>query len=194
MSYRIIIILFLLCQTITSFSQKILKITEIEESNAIFQDYIEVYVDSTNALDFEQISSEDFSKHFVPVSEFVLNEGEALALTRLMGKSNRTKRLSIVTGSYTSQDDELLADAWSKLSRHFNEVIGRSALYPELPIEEIWRVLEDNEVIERGDIMHSTARTPKCEADDSAGMTVSEARIRYSGQLGYILEKVTRKE
>ena len=70
MSQRIIIILFLLCPAVTSFSQKILKITDIEESNAIFQDYIEVYVDSTNSLNFDQISSEDFSKYFIPVSEF----------------------------------------------------------------------------------------------------------------------------
>ena len=70
MSQRLIIILFLLCLTFTSFSQKVLKITTIEESNAIFQDYIEVYVDSTNSLEFDQISSKDFSKYFVPVSEF----------------------------------------------------------------------------------------------------------------------------
>ena len=70
MSQRVTIILFLLSLALTSFSQKILKITNIEESNAIFQDYIEVYVDSTNSLDFDQISSEDFSKNFVPVSGF----------------------------------------------------------------------------------------------------------------------------
>ncbi len=64
MSQRVTIILFLLSLAITSFSQKILKITNIEESNAIFQDYIEVYVDSTNSLDFDQISSEDYQQVF----------------------------------------------------------------------------------------------------------------------------------
>ncbi len=70
MSQRVTIILFLLSLALTSFSQKILNITTIEESNAIFQDYIEVYVDSTNSLDFDRISSDAYSKYFVPASDF----------------------------------------------------------------------------------------------------------------------------
>lgn len=70
MNQRIIIIAFLLCLAFTSFSQKILKVTTVEESNAIFQDYIEVYTDTTNSLDLTLISSEEYRKRFVPVSEF----------------------------------------------------------------------------------------------------------------------------
>jgi hypothetical protein len=70
MNTRIIILFFLLCQTFASFSQKILRITGVEEANTLILDYIEVYVDTSNSLDFDQISSGEYAGRFIPVSVF----------------------------------------------------------------------------------------------------------------------------
>jgi serine phosphatase RsbU (regulator of sigma subunit) len=70
MNQRIIISIFLLCLASLSFSQNIFRLTTVEEANEKIQNYIEVYTDSTNSLDFDQISSEEYRKNFIPVSKF----------------------------------------------------------------------------------------------------------------------------
>lgn len=70
MNPRLFILIFLLCQTFVSFSQKILKITGVEEANTLILDYMEVYVDTTNSLGFDQISSGEYAERFIPVSVF----------------------------------------------------------------------------------------------------------------------------
>lgn len=70
MNQRIIIFAILLYLASSSYSQKILKITSVEEANALIQDHIEVYVDSTNLLDFNQVSSKEYAGRFIPVSVF----------------------------------------------------------------------------------------------------------------------------
>ena len=70
MNQRIILFTILLYLASSSYSQKILKITSVEEANALIQDHIEVYVDSTNLLDFNQVSSKEYAGRFIPVSVF----------------------------------------------------------------------------------------------------------------------------
>jgi len=69
MFQRILIIAFLCCPTFTLFSQKILKIEGIEESNEAIRQLIEVYVDTSNSLDIDQLLKEHRNGSFIKRSD-----------------------------------------------------------------------------------------------------------------------------
>ena len=66
----VLIFLFLIFFTINAFSQKVLRMPDIERSDEVLVDFIEIYRDSINTLDINQIKSEKYINDFVPVSDF----------------------------------------------------------------------------------------------------------------------------
>ena len=70
MSHKTLIFFLLNFITFSAFSQRSLRIPDIEKSFEIPASLIKVYCDSTNSLTANQIKSEKLSGYFVPISDF----------------------------------------------------------------------------------------------------------------------------
>ena len=64
------VLLSLFLASISSSAQEVLKINSIEQANEQIEDYIYIYVDTTNALDISQISEIKGQNLFLPLNQF----------------------------------------------------------------------------------------------------------------------------
>jgi len=67
---KVLISAFLIFITLNAFPQKELRISNTEQSDIVLGDFIEIYRDSTNSLNLDQIQSEKFINRFLSLSDF----------------------------------------------------------------------------------------------------------------------------
>jgi serine phosphatase RsbU (regulator of sigma subunit) len=67
---KVLILMSLIFITLNTYSQRALRIVNTRESEVSLGDFIEIYCDSTNSLDKNQIKSERFINYFTPLTDF----------------------------------------------------------------------------------------------------------------------------